>query len=52
MAAFAPLISKNLGVKKVPITYRVDGKKRSAEIPNILYMSVDLQSGLVRKVGA
>jgi hypothetical protein len=41
MAAFAPLISKNLGVKKVPITYRVDGKKRSAEIPNILRMSVD-----------
>ena len=41
MAAFAPLISKNLGVKKVPITYRVDGKKRSAEIPNILHMSVD-----------
>jgi hypothetical protein len=41
MAAFAPLISKNLGVKKVPITYRVDGKKRLAEIPNILHMSVD-----------
>jgi hypothetical protein len=41
MAAFAPLISKNLGVKKVPITYRVDGKKRSAEIPNVLHMSVD-----------
>jgi hypothetical protein len=32
MAAFAPLISKNLGVKKVPIAYRSDGKKRSAEI--------------------
>jgi hypothetical protein len=41
MAAFAPLIAKNLGVKKVPITYRVDGKKRSAEIPGILHMSVD-----------
>jgi hypothetical protein len=41
MAAFAPLISKNLGVKKVPITYKIDGKKRSAEIPNILHMSVD-----------
>jgi hypothetical protein len=27
MAAFAPLIAKNLGVKKVPITYRVDGKE-------------------------
>ena len=31
MAAFAPLIGKNLGVKKVQITYRIDGKKRSAE---------------------
>jgi hypothetical protein len=41
MAAFAPLIAKNLGVKKVPITFRIDGKKRSAEIPGILHMSVD-----------
>src|ERR1041385_5049183 len=41
MAAFAPLISKNLGVSKVPITYRIDGKTRSAEIPGILHMSVD-----------
>ena len=41
MAAFAPLISKNLGVKKVPITFRIEGKKRSAEIPGILHMSVD-----------
>jgi hypothetical protein len=30
MAAFALLIGKNLGVKKVPITYRIDDKKRSA----------------------
>ncbi len=41
MAALAPLIGKVLGVKKVPITYRIDGKKRSAEIPGILHMSVD-----------
>jgi len=41
MAAFSPLIAKNLGVKKVPIMYRVDGKRRSAEIPNVLHMSVD-----------
>ena len=41
MAAFAPLIGKQLGVKKVPITYRIEGKKRSAEIPGILHMSVD-----------
>jgi hypothetical protein len=41
MALFAPLIAKNLGVKKVPITYSVKGKTRSAEIPGILHMSVD-----------
>ncbi len=41
MAHFAPLITKNLGVKKVPITYGVKGKTRSAEIPGILHMSVD-----------
>jgi len=33
MATFAPLIGKNLGVRKVPITYRIEGKRRSAEIP-------------------
>jgi hypothetical protein len=41
MAAFAPLIATNLGVKKVPITYRVTGKTRSAEIPGIMSMSVE-----------
>ena len=41
MAQLAPLIGKNLGVRKVPITYRIEGKKRSAEIPDILHMSVD-----------
>src|SRR5215469_11713704 len=41
MAAFAPLISKNLGARKVPITFRIEGKTRSAEIPGILNMSVD-----------
>ena len=37
MAHFAPLITKNLGVRKVPITFRIEGKKRSAEIPGILH---------------
>jgi hypothetical protein len=41
MAAFAPLINKNLGVSKVPITFRIEGKTRSAEIPGVLHMSVD-----------
>ena len=40
MAIFAPLVSSNLGAKKVPIDYRVEGKTRSAEIPGILHMSV------------
>jgi hypothetical protein len=40
MAAFTSLIGENLGSKSVPITYRIDGKKRSAEIPNVLHMSV------------
>jgi hypothetical protein len=41
MAHFAPLIGNTLGVSRVPITYRIDGKKRSAEIPDILHMTVD-----------
>jgi len=41
MAAFTPLIAKSLGVSKVPITFRIDGKTRFAEIPGILHMSVD-----------
>src|ERR1700755_2262262 len=41
MAAFTPLISTNLGVRKVPIAFRINGKTRSAEIPGILHMSVD-----------
>jgi len=40
MAAFAPLVGSNLGAKRAPITYRVEGKRRSAEIPNVLHMSV------------
>ena len=40
MANFAPLIATNLGVKKVPITYRITGKTRSTEIPGIMQMSV------------
>jgi hypothetical protein len=41
MAAFAPLVGKHLGAKKVPIKYAVQGKTRSAEIPGILNMAVD-----------
>jgi hypothetical protein len=41
MAQLAPLFSKNLGAKKVPITYRIQGKQRFAEIPRILHMCVN-----------
>jgi len=41
MANFAPLIATNLGAKKVPIDYQVNGKIRSAEIPGIMHMSVE-----------
>jgi hypothetical protein len=40
MAAFAPLVGKSLGVKKASITYKIDGKVRSGEIPGVLSMSV------------
>jgi hypothetical protein len=41
MAAFAPLIGTNLGAKKVAITYRIEGNRRSAESPDLLRMAVE-----------
>jgi len=41
MAAFAPLIATQLGVKKVPIRYSIQGKSRSVEIPSIMQMAVE-----------
>ncbi|WP_159351054.1 DUF1326 domain-containing protein [Roseomonas harenae] len=41
MAAFTPLVGTHLGVRKVPITYSIQGKTRSAEIPDVMRMSVD-----------
>jgi hypothetical protein len=41
MAAFAPLVGKHLGVKKVAIKYAISGKSRSAEIPGIMHMAVE-----------
>ncbi len=41
MAAFVPLIGQQLGVKKLPIRYRIEGKSRSIEIPGIMQMAVD-----------
>ena len=41
MAAFAPLITTQLGVKKTPIRYSVAGSHRSVEIPGIMQMAVE-----------
>jgi hypothetical protein len=40
LGAFAPLITEVLGVKRVPIVYVVDGKRRSVTIPEIMSMAV------------
>ena len=41
MAAFAPLIATQLGVKKVPIRYAVEGRRRAVEIPGIMQIAVE-----------
>jgi hypothetical protein len=41
MAAFAPLVGKHLGAKKVAIKYAINGNRRSAEIPGIMQMAVE-----------
>ena len=40
MAAFAPLIGQQLGVKKTAVRYAIQGKNRSVEIPGIMQMAV------------
>jgi hypothetical protein len=45
MSALAPLITRNLGAKIVPITYQSQGKKRSASIPGILEATVQAVPG-------
>jgi hypothetical protein len=41
MAAFAPLVGQQLGVKKVPIRYAIQNKNRSVDIPGIMQMGVE-----------
>ncbi|MGE5271569.1 MAG: DUF1326 domain-containing protein [Thiohalocapsa sp.] len=41
MAAFAPLIATQLGVKKVPIRYEIRGKSRTVEVPEVARMAVE-----------
>ncbi len=40
LGALAPWISTIIGTKTVPITYTVEGKRRSVEIPNIMHAAV------------
>lgn len=40
VGALAPLVSTVLGVKAVPITYRIDDKRRSVEIPGVMHVAV------------
>jgi hypothetical protein len=40
IGALAPLVGQNLGAKRVPIAYQVNGKRRSVEIPGIMHMAV------------
>jgi hypothetical protein len=41
MAAFAPMVGTQLGPQKVRITYAINGKSRSVEIPGIMNMGVE-----------
>ena len=40
LGTIAPLISTVLGVKFVPITFKVEGKRRSVEVPNVMHLAV------------
>lgn len=40
LGIIAPLISTVLGVKFVPITFKVEGKRRSIEIPKTMHIAV------------
>jgi hypothetical protein len=46
LGAFAPLITKVLGVKRVPIDYKVEGKVRSLHIPNVTEVEVEPVKGI------
>jgi len=41
MAIFAPLVTKNLGAKKVAINYAMKGKNRTVSIPGIANIAVE-----------
>lgn len=49
-AAIAALTGKNLGVKSVPIEYRLDQKTRSLRIPGLIDMNVEAITGVNEEV--
>lgn len=40
MSMFAPLIGEVLGMKTVPIAYRIEDKHRSVEIPDVMHLAI------------
>jgi hypothetical protein len=46
MGALAPLVGSVLGVTSVPITYTIEGKRRSVEVPDVMRMAVTAMPGL------
>jgi hypothetical protein len=46
MGALAPLVDNVLGVTSVPITYTIEGKRRSVEVPNVMRVAVTSMPGL------
>lgn len=40
MGGLAPLISEVLGIKAAPIDFRVEGKRRSVEIPGVMSLAI------------
>lgn len=46
MGALGPLVGSVLGVKTVPIHYRIEGKRRSVEVPNVMQVAVTSMPGI------
>jgi hypothetical protein len=46
LAFFAPLITKRLPARTVPITFSIDGKQRKLEIPGVAEVAVEGISGV------
>jgi hypothetical protein len=46
LGGVVPLISTVLGIKSTPIAYRIEGKRRSVEISNLMHIGVHAAPGL------